>query len=166
MNELQQAIDEWKRANYDASFPVFRHYAELGNAEAQFMMGFALSTKVTGLNEDIPAAADWFRKAHNNGHPHAALWLALMLDPTNTLYEGKLRQSAEEAAKLYSAAFNEYARRAAEGSYEFMYALGNCYACGWGTEVDQEEAEKLRIRLSEVGYNPYTNTCERASGQR
>jgi TPR repeat protein len=161
MNELEQAIDDWKHGRYEACFPVIQRHAELGDAEAQFVLASALSSKFSGLNEDIPAAAAWFRKACYNGHPHAALHLALVLDPTNTLYEDKLPQSTEEAAKFYKIAFEEYSHRAAQGSYEFMYGLMNCYSSGWGTEVNLEEARKLHDRLSAEGYNPYTNRCDK-----
>lgn len=160
MNELEGAINDWKHANYGTCFPIIRRYAESGDPEAQFILASALSTEFWGLKEDIPDAVSWLRMACSNGHPHAALHLALILDPTNTLYSEKLQQNADEAMKLYRLAFNEYVRRAAEGSYEFMYALSNCYSCGWGTEVNLEEAEKLHARLRKLGYNPYTNKCD------
>ena len=166
MNELEQAIDDWKHARHNTNFPVIKRYAQLGNAEAEFVLASALSTKFWGLNEDLPAAACWFKIAHDNGHPHAALHLALMLDPTNMLYEGKLQQNAEEAAKFYRIAFDEYSHRAAQGSYEFMYGLMNCYSNGWGTEVNLEQARKLHDQLSAAEYNPYTNRCERKAEHR
>lgn len=159
MNELEQAFDDRKHGKYDACFPVIRRYAEAGDAEAQFELARSLEMEC-GLSEDIPAAIEWYRKAHANGHPHAALALALMLDPDNILYTEKIQKSAEEAAKFYRLAFEEYQRRAAQGIYEFMYSLMNCYASGWGTEVNIGEAQRLHEQLAAVGYNPYSNRCE------
>ncbi len=160
LNELEQAIDDWKHANYATCFPVIRRYAEAGEPEAQFVLALALSSECWGVNEDVPAAADWLRKAHANGHPHAVLHLAIMLDPTNTIHAGKIRPDQAEAERYYRIAFSEYRRRAAYGEHEFMYALGNCYACGWGTEVDHDEAERLHAQLRAAGYNVYTGKCD------
>ncbi len=99
MNELEHAIDDWKHANYARCFPIIRRHAEAGEPEAQFILAFALSSESCGLNEDIPAAADWLRKAHANGHPHAALHLAIALDPANPIYEGKIQPDQAEAEK-------------------------------------------------------------------
>lgn len=166
MNELEQAIDDWKHANYATCFPIIRKHAEEGEPEAQFILAFALSSETSGLNEDVPAAVDWLRKAHANGHPHAALHLAITLDPTNTTYAGKIQPDSGEAKKYYGIAFNEYRRRAAKGDHEFMYALGNCYACGWGTEVNHDEAEKLHAQLRTLGYNVYTGKCDAANADQ
>ncbi len=161
MNELEQAIDDWKRRKYDACFPVIQRYAEAGDAEAQFLLAKSLEME-WGLSEDIPAAIEWYRKAHANGHPHAALDLALILDPAFIhCRQEKIQKSAEEAAKFYRLAFEEYQRRAAQGIYEFMYSLMNCYASGWGTEMNLEEASNLQDKLAAVGYNPYSNRCEK-----
>jgi TPR repeat protein len=160
MNELERAIDDWKHEKYGTCFPIIKRYAEAGDPEAQFILASASSNEFWGLKEDFPAAASWLRKAYSNGHPHAALHLALMLDPDNSLVNGKLQQDAEEAAIFYRIAFNEYVRRAAQGNYEFMYSLSNCYACGRGTDVNLKEADKLHSLLRKVGYNPYSNKCD------
>ena len=48
MNELEQAIDDWKYAKYGTCFPIINRYAEAGDPEAQFILACASSTEFRG----------------------------------------------------------------------------------------------------------------------
>lgn len=64
--------------SYGDAMGWYGEAARAGDAEAQYLLGYALETGAQG-KADPEAARDWYRAAAGQGHPRAALRLALML---------------------------------------------------------------------------------------
>ena len=153
MNELEEAIEDWKKSDYSHCFTVIRKHAESGDIKAMMILASALSAEHWGLEQNVVSGIDWFKKAQECGHPHAAINIALILDPENPVYEGKIERNKEESEKYYKLAFNRYLEGAESGDPESMYNLSNCYSCGWGTEYNSELGRKWASKAEELGYN-------------
>lgn len=64
--------------SYGDAMAWYGDAARAGDAEAQYLLAYALETGARG-RDDPAAARDWYRAAADQGHPRAALRLALML---------------------------------------------------------------------------------------
>jgi TPR repeat protein len=64
--------------SYGDAMDWYGSAAQAGDAEAQYLLAYALETGVQG-DADPVAARDWYRAAAGQGHPRAALRLALMM---------------------------------------------------------------------------------------
>ncbi len=77
--ELANAIYQYRWNKYDDCVPVFKKYAEAGNAEAQTF--YALCFKYGyGVRKDIETAYEWFVKAAEQGDAFAMSHIASIYD--------------------------------------------------------------------------------------
>ena len=128
----------YNHGDYATALRGFRHLAEQGYAEAQFILGIMYDNG-KGVAKDAAEAAKWFRRAAEQGHAKAQFNLGIMY----ARGEGVAEDGAE-AAKWF--------RRAAEQGYaEAQFILGIMYDNGEGVPKDVTEAVKWFRRAAEQG---------------
>jgi uncharacterized protein len=115
--------------------------AENGDAKSQARLGYMYSSG-TGVEENAPEAAKWYRKSAEQGNAQAQANLGLMFSNGR----GVTRNLAE-ARRLYHKA-------ADQGLAEAQFKLGFMYADGEGVEIDFREAAKWIRKAAEQGFGP------------
>lgn len=104
------------------SVDVVKPLAELGDADAQFVIGEAYHDG-RGGKRNYDEAARWYRLAANQGHAFAEFRLGYMLS------QGEIKRNYEEAAKWYRLA-------AAQGIGSAQNNLGVMYSRGLGVPLN------------------------------
>jgi len=123
--------------------------AEKGNADAQYRVGARLvlnefaNEGTEPTKEKLEAAAQWFQKAAQQGHPRAQLELGAML-----LSGLGLPQDTNQAVKWYRTAADR------GGLAEAQHTLGFLYQKGIAVRKDQHEAFNWYRKAAEQGYAP------------
>lgn len=120
---------------YEKAFPVLREAAKLGNAEAQYNLGYFLQNGI-GITKDEKEAFEWYQKSSdkgfNDGH------YAMMMAYAN----GRGTQANMEKAF-------EYALKCANNDdATCMWNIVNCYKRGLGTQKDMEKMLLWATKLS------------------
>ena len=111
--------------------------AELGNAEAQFVLGKAYCGAKLGFPLNEHTGLDWIWKAARQGDPDAIHYLG------EELQVGNLNGSDEVLAWLQDAvdAGDTYA----------LYLLGVAYVRGLGIPVDEEKGKRMILQAADAG---------------
>jgi len=114
--------------------------AELGDAEAQYTLGY-MYTKGQGVDQNYKEAIKWFTKAAEQGYAKAQFALALRY------YKGQgVDQNYKEAVKWLTKA-------AEQGYAEAQYNLASMYYNGQGVTEDYIEAYKWTLLAGMNGYD-------------
>lgn len=115
--------------NRTEDFIETMHLAEHGDLEAQFQVGL-LFEKGEQVSRDYAEAEKWYRKAAEQGHPDAMLYLAMLYFNGNDI----INKDFKEVEKWY--------RRSALKGYDDngSQGLGNMYLNGIGVEKDLVKA--------------------------
>lgn len=127
---IDDIIRQAKEAPDEEDATLWLMAAELGNAEAQYMVGCRYWYGDSNVEQSDEEAVRWFRKAVEQGYAPAQ-------DALGDCYSNGdgVKQSFEEAVKWY--------RKAAEQGYDWAQNnLANCYYNGKGVEQDYEKAVK------------------------
>ncbi len=122
--DLQAAHDEW--------LPL----AEAGDLEAQVALAGLLELGGPGLERDLPAAIDWYRRAAARGDPVAQMNLAGFYDHGRGVSRDRIR-----ALALFSLAAEQGRRWAAEQRDRLAAALKT-------PEIAQAEALAQQLRAA------------------
>ncbi len=120
---------------YEKAFPILRKAAELGNAEAQYNLGYFLQNGV-GIKKDENEAFEWYKKSSANGFNdgHYAMMMAYA--------NGSGTQTNMEKAF-------EYALKCANNNdATCMWNIVNSYKQGLGTTKDLEKMLEWATKLS------------------
>ncbi|MEO1045298.1 MAG: SPOR domain-containing protein [Pseudomonadota bacterium] len=80
--DVKAGVDAWERGDYDTAVAEWRQPALDGNPDAQFNLGQAYKFG-RGVPMDLNIAADWFRKAAEQGHLQAGDNYGLILFQNN-----------------------------------------------------------------------------------
>jgi hypothetical protein len=103
-----------------------------------------------GVKIDFKTAAQWYRRAAEQGHPNGQRNIGHMF------YSGwGVAQSYDDAARWFRLA-------AAQGNAQALCNLGTCYAKGLGVTRDLDEARRLFKRAAAKGYAEAAAAAERA----
>ena len=113
----------------DVAMEDLRMFAEIGEADQQFLLG-ALLCYGEGGPQDYVEGIEWYRKAAEQGHESAQHLLASIY-----FVGDNVPKDDAEAAKWYSMAA-EQRNGAAQAVLSMMYHYG------WGVPVDMDEARK------------------------
>lgn len=144
LDELfQMVFIDWTNSAYDRAIPALKSLAERGHVKSQRLVGIAFQNG-WGVDTDIASAIQWFERAATNGDGKAALHLALIYDPSNEVSSPGIVKDASIADRYYSIAIAKLKELADQGDAEAMDSLADCYACGWGCEIDFVQAERWR----------------------
>lgn len=100
-----------------------------GDPHAQTIMGMLHESGRGVERRSLGQAAEWFRKAADQGHPQACISL------------GCLYRDGRGVAQSHEAAFEMFWKAAAKGDAFAMHELGVFYGTGRGVPANQAEAE-------------------------
>lgn len=76
--DVKAGVDAWQQGDYARAIAEWRPLAQAGDPDAQFNMGQAYKLG-RGVQPDLAAATDWYRKASAQGHFRAEDNLGLLL---------------------------------------------------------------------------------------
>ncbi len=92
---LGGGYQSYLQGDYQTAYKEWLPLAELGDVEAQYNIG-VLFDEGAGVDQDLYAAADWYRRAGEQGFPDAQTNLGMMY------YHGQgVERDLEEAAKWF-----------------------------------------------------------------
>ena len=130
-------MNAYDREEYEFALREFHRLADLGNAEAQRMLG-VMYYRGLGVPRDVAQSVHWYTRAAEQGHAGAQIYLANMY-ATNSEF-------AAEAVHWYT-------RAAEQGDRSAQFNLGSIYDHGWGV-VPEDDAQAVRwyTRAAERGH--------------
>ncbi|MEI9851597.1 MAG: SPOR domain-containing protein [Sphingomonas sp.] len=131
---VKAGVEAWERGDFKAAVDRWRSPAVSGNADAQFNLGQAYKLG-RGVNADLAAAEEWYRKAAVQGHPQAEDNYGL------ALFQNGKRTQAVEWLK----------RSSARGEPRAQFVLGTMFFNGDNVERDWVRAYALIVRASQAG---------------
>ena len=126
---FMDGVTAYKNGDYTTAFKKFREWAEQGDKQAQFKIGYMYQNG-QGVVQNYKEAVSWFRKAAEQEYEKAQYSLALIYG------EGKgVTQDYKEAARWYRKA-------AIRGHARAQYNLGQLFLRGDGVVKDYKEASR------------------------
>lgn len=132
--DVKAGVDAWEKGDYDMAVAEWRQPALDGDPDAQFNLGQAYKFG-RGVPMDLNLAADWFRKAAEQGHLQAGDNYGLILFQNN--------QRREAIPWLETSA--------KRGEPRAQYLLGTAHFNGELVEKDWVRAYALMTRASASG---------------
>ncbi len=102
--DYQAGVAAYSRGDYATALQEFKSLAELGNSNAQFMLG-RMYRQGQGVPQDYAEAVKWYRKAAEQGHAEAqfqlgAIFAATKLTPTVTKKQPDLARVQHNVGKM------------------------------------------------------------------
>lgn len=149
----------------------FRKVAEAGDATAMFNLGLHYA-KGHGVVRDFAKAAEWMKKAADNGDEDAPTSYEMYSKASENLKKAEAGDAAAQAemAKLftqigdsldqfgsgndYQEAFKWAKKSADQGNLEGMYCLALCYEHGRGTRMSPSKAVSTYEKAAKQGHAP------------
>lgn len=113
--------------------------AEQGDAEAQFQLGICFDYGCDG-QQDLVAAATWYKRAAEQGHANAQ----------NSL--GSLLLAGEGVTQNYAEALDWFQAAADDGLPQGIHNLAYMYDLGLGVPEDNVKAVQLHPEAAEAGH--------------
>ena len=117
-----------------------RARAEVGDSEAQFMLG-KLYYYGFGVEQNFKVAIEWFKASAKKGHASAQFLL------------GEAFEKGSELKRDYTHAAKWYKRAAFQGHYLAMHRLSYFYAHGLGMHKNLITAYALNILIARQGWD-------------
>ncbi len=129
----------YNKEMYDKAWPLFNGAAEQGNATAQFYLGNYYYYGKGNISTDNSKAAEWYRKAANQGDDYAQVILGYM-------YENGIGTTVNkaEAVKWYRKAANQ-------GNAAAQWNLYLCYRDGKGVAKNTTLANQWLKKAADNG---------------
>lgn len=119
---------------FDKALPLLKQSAELGNAEAQYNLGYCYQAGV-GVEKNQETAIEWYQKSANKGFNDA-------------LYQLMMAYGNGEGVEQDSKKSFSYALKCAENNDETcMWNVVNCYYSGMGVEKNIDKMLEWAFRL-------------------
>lgn len=131
----------YEAKRYDEAVEWYRKSAELGNAEAQCMLG--------ELADDFEEAVEWYLKAAEQGNADAQYELGVCYR-----YGDGVPRNISEAVKWYLKA-------AERGNMKAQYEAGRHYYSGLGVPKDVDEAVKWYRKAAAQGHSMAQSTLSK-----
>lgn len=133
----QQARDLIALNDFEKAVPVLKKAAELGSAESQYNLGYALSNGL-GVEKNAEDGVYWYGKSSDNGFNdgHYAMMMAY--------------GNGEGVAQNSQLAFNYALKCAANNDITCIWNVASCYASGNGVEKNDAEFREWIIRLAKM----------------
>lgn len=121
--------------DYEKALPILRKSAELGNAEAQYNLGYFLQNGV-GITKNEKEAFEWYKKSSENGFNdgHYAMMMAYGNGTGTEINSEKAFEYALKCAKNNDATC--------------MWNIVNCYKQGLGITKDLNKMLEWATKLS------------------
>ena len=126
------------KQDYDQAYKCFKYSAELGMAEAQFMLSFCYLNGL-GVDEDEDEAFEWMLKSSEQGLPNALFWIGrYYIYGLGCLVDKKK-------------GFDNVLQAANAGLVEAEYFLGSCYMEAIGTVKNEKKGFDWTLKAAEKG---------------
>lgn len=122
--DFEDAVDAYKRGDYEFAYRELLVLAEKGHPVAQFNLGFLYDTG-RGVPQDFEEAVKWYRRAAAQGYVEAVEWR-------------RLAAEKEQAWRPLPSGFAKVARSAMAES----------------APLSRAEIRELQTRLGRLGYDP------------
>ncbi len=135
LNQQSKALVQ--QGKYNEAFPILKKSAELGNAEAQYNLGYFLQNGVDGVKNE-KEAVEWYKKSSDNGFNdgHYALMMAY----------GNGQGIEQNSEKAF-----EYALKCANNNdATCMWNIVDCYLTGNGVKADTSKFKEWLIKLAKL----------------
>ncbi len=133
----QQAKTFLETQQFDKAVPLLKKSAELGNAEAQYNLGYCYQAGV-GVEKNQKTAIEWYQKSADKGF-NDALYQLMMAYGNGDGVE-------QDPKKAFS-----YALKCAENNDgTCMWNVVNCYYSGKGVEKSIDKMLEWAIRLGKL----------------
>ena len=115
---------------------------KITDAKTQNAIGFIydILVDISSINTEHKAAAEWYRKAAEQGYAYAQFNL------------GVCYKRGQGVAQDYAAAVKWYRKAADQGDAYAQHNLGGCYYAGQGVAQDYNEAVRLYRLAADQGY--------------
>jgi TPR repeat protein len=127
-----------KAKDLDAAVAQYLKGADLGNANAQDMLGWMYANG-HGVPQDYQQAIAWYRRAADRGDANAQFSVGLMYD------------TAKGVAQNYEEAASWYRKAAEQGNADAQNSLGSLYAKGEGVPQDIKQAVAWYQKAADQG---------------
>lgn len=138
-DKFNEGIAAWNIQDYPTALQKFRPFAEEGDPEAQFYVGFTYFQGL-GVTQDNFEAEKWLKKSALQGETNAYSALGFIYGQNG---EPTL-QNVDEAIKWYSLAVDL-------GDEDAQHNLAGIYVSGWNVPKDVAKAIELHTTLAERG---------------
>lgn len=168
---FEQARDAFQKQDYAVGLSKLQPAAEVGNAEAQAMLGQAYASRNQGVPQDFAKALMWNGKAAAQGNARAHFNIALMylngsgvaMDEAKALVEFTTAETmgdmkaprylglAADKAGNPVKAFGFYQEGAERGDITSQFYLGRAYELGQGVTQDYAQAFIWYTKSAERG---------------
>ena len=133
----QQSKELVQQGKYNEAFPILKRSAELGNAEAQYNLGYFLQNGAAGVKNE-KEAVEWYKKSSDNGFNDGHY--AMMMAYGNG--QG-IEQNSEQAF--------EYALKCANNNdATCMWNIVTSYLTGNGVKADTSKFKEWIIKLAKL----------------
>jgi hypothetical protein len=95
-SDVSDAIDAMRAGNFAEAYCVLKPYAEAGDAEAQYNIGW-MYLNGYGLAMNDSLALEWWQRASEQGYTDASFSIAMLY----SLGEGKVKKNMDKAIEYY-----------------------------------------------------------------
>ena len=136
---LEHAFSLYEEGRYCECADVLRPIAD-HDVQAQVCMGMLYWHNLIDSNQSDSLGLYWYRKAAENGHGLAQLWLA-------NNYSVGLKSDADPTLAVYW-----YQKAAAQNITMAQYRLAICYSTGWGVDKDMEKSIVLMQKAANKNF--------------
>lgn len=137
-DELNQESKKFIQAQeFNKAVPLLQKAAELGNAEAQYNLGYCYQAGI-GIEQDLSKSVEWYAKSSEQ-------------DWNDALYAMMMAYGTGQGVKQNSEKAFEYALRCAENDdATCMFNVISCYKDGNGTAQNIDKMLEWAIRLGKL----------------
>lgn len=133
----EQSKKHLQSGEIDKAIPLIKQAAELGNAEAQYNLGYCFQSG-TGIGKDPVKAAEWYLKSANQGY-------------NDGLYQMMMAYGNGDGVEQNPEKAFSFALKCAENNDPTcMWNVVNCYHQGLGTTKDLNKILNWAIRLAKL----------------
>lgn len=122
---------------FGKAFPLLQQAAELGNAEAQYNLGYSYQVGV-GVEQNQQKAVQWYSKSAEQGYNDGLYQMMMAYGNGNGVEQD------------FNKAFFYALKCAENGDGTCMFNLIGCYKDGKGTEKDLDKMLEWAIRLGKL----------------
>lgn len=95
-NELDDAVEAMRSGDFAEAYCIMRPFAESGNADAQYNIGW-MYLNGYGLRVNDSLALEWWKKASSQGHSDASFSIGMLY----SMGEGKVPKDSNKAIDYY-----------------------------------------------------------------
>lgn len=151
-SNLEQAIQQYQKGDYETAASRFKVLSDQGHADAQFYLA-TMYHEGKGVVQDDKQAVYWFRAASNQGHARAQFSLG------NAYKHGRGLDKDDWLALIW------WKRSALQSYTPAQYNYGIALLFGRGTRIDEKRALDWLSKAANSGYAPAQRVMSQLNGK-